>query len=162
MNGTSHPASAPIVLPPGRYSALIQQPRMRPWRGEITLAAGAPRRLRVALVAEGPQTPPAYFWTAVASCAGLATTAAIFGVAAIVTHDDYTHRYANDPEIDAIASRGRAFAAVADITGLAAIFAGTVASYLLLRTEFVPRRSSAVLAVHPLPDGIGFTARVGF
>ena len=162
MNGVAYPVSAPVVVPPGRYSATIQQPRMRPWRGEITLAAGAPRTLRVSLVSEGPQTRPVYFWTAVASCAGLATSAAIFGIAALATHAEYLTLNANDPEADAVANRGRAFAAIADVSGLAAIFAGSVASYLLLRTEFVPRRSAAVLAVHPTSGGIGVTGRIAF
>jgi len=163
IGGARHPASAPIDLPPGRHGVTVGLPATLPWTGFVTLRAGDSRTLRVSLVSDRGGVAPGVFWGVLSASLGLGAGAAGTGIAAIATNSAFHGPLSNEQEATDLAVRGRALAIAADILGLSSLLGGIGSLWIFTQTDFVPRRSTAVIATAgSVPNGAWLGARGWF
>jgi hypothetical protein len=151
IDGQPQAASTPIAIPPGRHHVRVTASGMRPWQGPLTLTAGPTRVLRVHLAPERRGPRPGWFWSSLAATGALTAGALATGYLAIRTQDEYSGLVRGDPRADELSGRGRALSLAADSLGIAAIGAALLATWLFVRTDFVPGTSTAEIDVVPCP-----------
>jgi hypothetical protein len=153
VDGHSHAASERVIVAPGRHAVVVAANGMRPWRGEVTLARGDARVLRVRLAVDRNALPTRFFVGGAIATGVLAIASGAAGIVTLSANAEFQTRTQESPDVQALAARGRASAIAADTLGIAAIAAAGVSIYFLARTEFSPHPSTAEIAVAPLRDG---------
>ena len=143
IDGSAHPASDVASMEPGPHRVSVSAPGMRGWHGDLALTDDRLRTLRVTLVPDHTGPGPGYFGAAAVVTGVLVGGAVVFGALTLQTDAEFQSRSQTDPDVDALASRGHAFATTADILGIGAVIAGAVAIVLFTRTEFTQRASHA-------------------
>jgi hypothetical protein len=147
------------LVGPGAHTLDATAPGRVALRVEVTVASGDTRAVRLALVAEpvrsavaravtavvaAPVVAPAvaplvapsgrpWLWATIATGGALALGASITGVLAVQNHGDFLSRAASDPEVDALARRGRALSIAADVMAVGAVAAGAAAVVIAVR-----------------------------
>ena len=145
------------LVGPGAHTLDATAPGRVALRVEVTVASGDTRAVRLALVAEttrravvpvapveAPVAAPAvaplvapsgrpWLWATIATGGALALGASITGVLAVQNHGDFLSRAASDPEVDALARRGRALSIAADVMAVGAVAAGAAAVVIAVR-----------------------------
>lgn len=152
IDGETIAPDAEISLSPGIHEVSITSPDRRTWRGPVVVEAGTRPTLDVRL-APRPGLSPVAFGLTTTGTVLLTAGAIACGVLAIQTHDDFQMRTRDDPQAAVLAERGRALAIAADSLGVAAVAAGSIAVFLLTRTEFVPTTSRARIVFAPHSNG---------
>lgn len=163
---------------PGAHVLTASAPGRESRQVEVTVVSGDEREVTLSLPLLAPTTPlltppvvapptlPApvvaadrrLFWSMVVTGGALALGASIAGIVAIETQRDYASHRVGDPDVQDLASRGRALSWTADLLGIGALAAGTTALVLGLR---VPSRGGAPTArafVAPTAGGAALTA----
>ena len=169
------------LVGPGAHTLDATAPGRVALRIAVTVASGDTRAVRLALVAEttrravvpvapveAPVAAPAvaplvapsgrpWLWATIATGGALALGASIVGVLAVQNHGDFLSRAASDPELDALARRGRALSIAADVMAVGAVAAGAAAVVIAVRGA----PSAQSLRAVALPVSGGAWAGVG-
>lgn len=147
IDGVEHPAAEVAEVEPGTHSLTVSTRGMRAWSGDVVLTDDRPRSLQVSLVPEYTGPRPLYFGAAAVATGALAVGAIVFGTLTLQTDAQFQMRSQDDPDIDAIASRGRALAVTTDVFAVGALITGVLAVVLFTRTEFTRRASHAEFGI---------------
>lgn len=137
LDGVLHPAG-PLALAPGVVSLAASAPGYGPLEGVLVLRT--PTRLRVSLAPAPAPRSRALAWATVGAAAGLSASSALAGLLAIDAHATFSSRTQSDPDVDALARRGRTLSIAADVLGALALGAALWSLYEWLRpTPPAPR-----------------------
>lgn len=145
LDGIDQPRVNALTVSRGPHRVSVRAAGFAPWEGTVTVAERGTLRVSLAPLVEGSSRR--WMWVSFGAAGALAIGAAVLGGLAVQSHDEFLSRTRESPDVDELASRGRALSTAADVFGVAAL-AGVVAGVVfLVKGDARPQPSSAVYAL---------------
>lgn len=144
VDGVTQPTTSAITVLRGAHEVRVASAAHLPWQGSVQVQEHTTLRVRLTPSPDGLVRRMAFVSFGVAGA--LALGAAVTGALAMRTHDAFTSRTQDAPDLDALASRGVALSVSADVLGALALVGVATGVLLFVRGDATPQPSTGVVA----------------